>query len=104
MATLVDQMLELSERYEARFGRRPVGFVVGVRDYEAIRIELFQVPLVKGDVRSERIMDVCGLPIHLKISSGIELLVHAEYAHKILATIHNDRKAAMELIRGGIVR
>jgi hypothetical protein len=92
---VVAAMAALAYQYRQRFGESPLGYVMGVKDFRVLRTELGQMG------RSGEITQLHGLPIYFKISSGIELLVHQQYAERILdAQNLTDR---LDLLKGGII-
>lgn len=100
---IVESMRALAAKYVITFGRPPLGFVMGIKDYHAMRFEMRHMAVVSGRPQAETTLD--GLPIHLKISSGIELLVHQEAAERVLMELQASRvEQARQIIQDGIIR
>ena len=93
---LVQKMRMLAARYLGLFGRSPKGYVIGIKDWRALKIELSNMIGGSGDQKS-----LDGIPIFLKVSSGIELLVDEEYAELLLKSLGSQ--GAKEIAKSGIV-
>lgn len=101
---IIGAMRGLSAKYAIQFGKAPLGYVMGIKDYRAFRLEMGHMLVTQGRGGSD-VRQLDGLSIYLKISSGIELLVHEECAQRILAEVEaKNPQAVGDLIRGGIIR
>lgn len=89
-------MKHLAAKYETMFGRKPRGFVMGIKDWYVLKNEMSQMSkLPVGGCYA-----FIGLPIHLKATSGIELLMDEDACLQILKTSGQER---LKLIKGSIV-
>lgn len=98
--SLVNDMKTLAAKYETLFGRKPLGYVVGVADAMAISKEIIQMGRTTGKRAFIKTLD--GLPVHLKVTSGIELLIDYDAGIRIASTHGRDEKVG--LVKATIIR
>lgn len=98
MNAVIDGMIALALRYLTEMNRRPYGYVMGIKDWRAVRAELGQLRMIADGVDrpAGAIAVVNGLPVFLKSTSGIELLIDEDAAQRILYMSQEERVKALK--------
>lgn len=96
--SVVEDMRTLAAKYKMTFGRAPIGYVMGLKDYLVLKNELEHL----GGAKAGSITSLDGLPLQLKVSSGIELLIDLKAAMTIAS--QKTLKDKTDLIKVAIVR
>lgn len=99
---IVKAMEDLAHRYRIQHGMPALGYVMGLKDYRVMCQELAHMGISIQFSMVSEVREFQGLPIFLKISSGIELLVHRAFAERVLATESGAER--LKMVEGAIIR